>query len=62
MRLAELYTRQPIPLDSLPYTVQFERIVAEFNLCRVEPLSHNRVWLGLMAARKAGILPRKVKL
>lgn len=53
-RLIAAYAKQPLPLDHLPYTVEFLAIANELpnHLMR-------DIWRELVRLRKAGSLPRK---
>jgi hypothetical protein len=58
--LIDLYDRQHVPLDKLPYSPEFDAIVEEANR-RVEGVTERIVWLSLMRLRKQMRLRRKVR-
>jgi hypothetical protein len=60
-RLATLYASQALPVDRLPYTVEFDKIAEAFNEKRPESarLDNNSIWLALVTMRKGGDLVNK---
>lgn len=60
-KLAALYELQPLPVDRLPYTPEFDAMVSAYNETRPEggKLSHQRVWEALVGMRKAMKLSKK---
>lgn len=59
--LAGLYAEGPLTVDDLPYTPEFDRMLAEFNARTGKQLSPHEFWRALSSARKTGQLPRKVR-
>jgi hypothetical protein len=59
-KLVELYDRQPRTIDDLPYTLEMEELLDNFDAA-VPTLSLSRrdIYVVLLRLRKAGHLPRK---
>ncbi len=57
--LIELYNRATLTADELPYTPEFEAMVAEFNRRTGRSLSQHDFWRALSSARKSSSLGRK---
>jgi hypothetical protein len=61
--LAKLYAKQPLSLDRLPYTPQFDEIVDAFGRHRsgLKGTTHGDVWAALSNLRKSGRLPKRAR-
>lgn len=59
--LCELYAKQEIAVDFLPYTAEFDDIHAEFTIRTKRSWTRHGVWCELMRLRKQMKLPRKSK-
>lgn len=57
--LIELYDGCALTVDDLPYTPEFDRMLADFNRRTGKSLDHHDFWRALSSARKSGALPRK---
>lgn len=57
--LIQLYSRQSVPLDRLPYTTEFENLFALYVEQSCRKITRNEVWRRLVQIRKAKQLPKK---
>jgi hypothetical protein len=58
--LSGLYLGQNLPVDQLPYTLQFQQIVGSFHARYRQGTSH-QIWTTLVKLRKRQLLPHKSK-
>jgi hypothetical protein len=54
----EAYVAIGVPLDRLPYTAEFDRLLMVVNYLVGRPATHLEVWTELISLRKRGRLPR----
>lgn len=59
--LIRLYDEQPLTIDKLPYTDEFNKLVADFRSATKTWTTHRRLYNTLMTLRKAGRLLRKTE-
>ncbi len=60
--LSRLYSWQPLSADKLPYTVEFDKLVTEFNnRCPETNATHYDLYNTLIRLRKGKKLLRKTK-
>lgn len=57
--LTQLYGEQPLTVDMLPYTSEYETLVEKYNAERSENASPRDVYITLMNLRKKQQLPHK---
>lgn len=57
--LIKLYTEQPLAVDRLPYTIEFDRIVEEYSRQLNEKVEHIVIYRRLVNMRKQCLLPKK---
>jgi len=53
---AEVAVEAPVPLDQLPYTVDFDLVHTLFTNRLGRPCSKSETWLSLIGARKRGLV------
>ena len=56
--LAEIYVKQGVPADQLPYSDDFESLYREVQQRTTTSMTRAEVWRHLANARKRGQLPR----
>ncbi|MHA2279673.1 MAG: hypothetical protein ACXAC5_02100 [Promethearchaeota archaeon] len=56
--LRELYQQHHTPLDRLPYTHSFDRLISEFSIQSKRVVASRDVWMMLLYLRKQGTLGR----
>jgi hypothetical protein len=60
--LVRLYCEQPLFVDHLPYTVEFDVMVVAYNKKhQIDPTTHQELWRRIVGLRKAKKLVRKAK-
>lgn len=59
--LIKLYYEQDLPLDKLPYTQQFDKIVTDFQKEFDDKHDHHFLYMTLIRLRKNGRLARKFR-
>ncbi|MBX3408640.1 MAG: hypothetical protein KF859_01990 [Phycisphaeraceae bacterium] len=57
--LIDLYAKSSLTVDDLPYTREFDAMLAEFNTKTGKKLSQHEFWRAISSARKTGKLRRK---
>lgn len=60
--LVRLYCEQPLFVDHLPYTPEFDVMVTDYNgKHQNDPTTHRELWRRIVSLRKAKKLVRKAK-
>ena len=57
--LGAIYAAAALTVDDLPYTEEFDRMLAEFRRRTGHQISPHEFWRALSSARKTGQLARK---